>query len=396
MKVIRKIMRDPLILPVYLPSLMGAFSSGLLVPIIPLYIVSFDVSYGLVGLALASQSIGTMLCDVPSGLLLRKFGVKRSMLVGIAFITLSTFALYWSTNIIEVIALRLSSGLGMALYGIARHNYIAETIVINYRGRASALFGGVNRVGKFTGPAIGGFVAAAFGLQTVFILFSAVFIFIFIIVTVVVDEKYSASIKSTTLHGNSIYKTLKSEYRILLTAGLGQLFAQMIRAGVIVVIPLYAAEVIGLKVEVIGLIVSIAAAVDMSLFYPAGLLMDRLGRKYAIIPCFFIQAVGLGLLPFTDSYNTLLIVAVLISIGNGLGSGTMLTLGTDFAPENSRAEFLSLWRFIHSVGQTGAPVLIGTVAAIITMQAAVWSISATGLLAVFIFAFHVPETLKRK
>ncbi len=394
-KVIRKILNHPLVLPVYLPSFLGSMCGGLLVPVLPLFIISFNVSYGMVGLVLASHGIGMMVSDVPAGLILRRLGEKQSMLLGVALTTLSTLALYWAQNIPQILVLRLISGFGIAIFGISRHTYITDVIALTNRGRAYALFGGLMRVGKFAGPAIGGFVAAIFGLRTVFLLFSVLYALIFIIVVTFLAKRDLPTFKSSSQPGNHLYLTIKRQSRVLLTAGVGQIFGQMIRSGVTVIIPLYAAEVLGLKVEAIGLIVSIAAAIDMSLFYPAGLLMDRRGRKYAILPCFFIQAVGLALIPFTYSFTSLLAIASLISFGNGLGPGTMLTLGSDLAPDDSRAEFLSLWRFIGDLGHTSAPLVVGAVAAIATLPVATWVVSATGLFAVVVFAFHVPETLKK-
>ncbi len=349
----------------------------------------------MVGLVLASHGIGMMMSDVPAGLILRRLGEKQSMLLGVALTTLSTLALYWAQNIPQAIVLRLISGFGIAIFGISRHTYITDVIALTNRGRAYALFGGLMRVGKFAGPAIGGFVAAIFGLRTVFLLFSVLYALIFIIVVTFLAKRDLPTFKSSSQPGNHLYLTIKRQSRVLLTAGVGQIFGQMIRSGVTVIIPLYAAEVLGLKVEAIGLIVSIAAAIDMSLFYPAGLLMDRRGRKHAILPCFFIQAVGLALIPFTYSFTSLLAIASLISFGNGLGPGTMLTLGSDLAPDDSRAEFLSLWRFIGDIGHTSAPLVVGAVAAIATLPVATWVVSATGLFAVVVFAFHVPETLKK-
>ena len=394
-KVIGKIRNHPLILPLYLPSFMGAFCGGLLIPVLPLYIISFNVSYGVVGLVLASHGIGMLVSDVPAGLILRRLGEKRAMILGLAFTTLSTLALFWARNIPQLFVLRLISGFGISLFGISRHTYITEVIALTSRGRAGALFGGLMRGGKFAGPAVGGLVAAVFGLPTVFLLFSAIYSLIIIVVVVFVAKRDLPTIKSSSRRGNPLYLTISTQYRILITAGLGQIFGQLIRSGVVVIIPLYAAEVLGLKVEAIGLIVSIAAAFEMFFFYPAGLLMDRRGRKYAIIPCFSIQTIGLALLPFTSNFTSLLIIAALISLGNGLGSGTMLTLGSDFAPEDSRAEFLSLWRFIGDLGHTGGPLVVGAVAALATMQVATWVVSAAGLLAVMVFALHVPETLKK-
>jgi MFS family permease len=197
-------------------------------------------------------------------------------------------------------------------------------------------------------------------------------------------------------HLDHFRSTIKEHYRVLTSAGLAQLFGQMIRNSREIIIPLYAADVIGLDVQAIGWVVSISAGIDMSLFYPAGYIMDRWGRKFAIIPCFLIQAIGMALVPLTGSFVALTAVATLIGFGNGLGSGTMMTLGTDLAPPGARGEFLGVWRFIGDGGTTGAPLIIGSVADLVGLQIAPLVMSGSGLIAVFIFAFFVPETLKKK
>ena len=162
------------------------------------------------------------------------------------------------------------------------------------------------------------------------------------------------------------------------------------------IIPIFAADVLGLGVDQIGLIVSISVAVDFSLFLVAGWLMDRMGRKFAIVPCFAIQALGMSLIPFTSSFSTLLLAAVLIGVGNGLGAGSMMTLGSDLSPVESRGEFLGVWRLIGDLGHTGAPLVIGALASFLALSSAIWVIAGSGLAAASIFLFFVPETLKRK
>jgi MFS family permease len=176
---------------------------------------------------------------------------------------------------------------------------------------------------------------------------------------------------------------------------MGQLFAQTIRAGRSAIIPLYAADAIGLDVQQIALIVSLSSAVDMSLFVPAGLLMDRLGRKFAIVPSFAIQALGMALVPLTGSFYGLLATTLLIGFGNGLGSGTMMTLGADLSPPESRDEFLGVWRLIGDGGHAGGPYAVGQVADWVALPTAAWVMSAAGGLAALVFALLVPETLKK-
>jgi len=189
---------------------------------------------------------------------------------------------------------------------------------------------------------------------------------------------------------------LKARGRVLISAGLGQTLAQTIRAGRSAIIPLFAADVIGLDVQAIGLLVSLASAIDMSLFYPAGWIMDHWGRKCAIVPSFLIQAVGMALVPLTSGFGTLLAAAGLIAFGNGLGSGSMMTLGADLAPTESRGEFLGVWRLIGDVGSTGGPVIVGQVAEAVTLPMASLVIAATGLVAGLVFSLLMPETLRKE
>jgi len=143
------------------------------------------------------------------------------------------------------------------------------------------------------------------------------------------------------------------------------------------------------------LIMSVAQAFDVLLFYPAGVIMDRWGRKYAIIPSFLIQAIGMVLIPLTTGFPGLLFVSCVIAFGNGLSSGTMLTMGADLAPENARGEFLGLWRLIGDSGITGAPLIVGGIAQILVLPAAAIAMSVPGFITVLVYIFFVPETLKK-
>jgi MFS family permease len=394
----RNILYNPLILPLYLPSLILAFCQGLLIPVLPLYAKDLGVSYGLVGLVLASQGLGMLLSDIPNGIVLRRLGRKRGMLLGVGCLAFSTVALVWAGSVVEVIVYRLLAGFGWALYSLARHAYIADSVTVGSRGRAIALLGGVFRIGSFTGPIAGGAVAAMYGLRASFLLFGGACVVAMIIVAIfvrVVETPASQASSTSRSLASYFFATLKAQYRTLASAGSGLLFAQTIRAGRVIIIPLYAADVIGLDVQAIGFIVGLASAIDMLLFYPTGLIMDRLGRKYAIVPSFMTQAVGMFFIPFTGNFIGLLLAASLIGIGNGLGSGSMMTLGADLAPPDSRGEFLGMWRLISDAGFTGGPLAVGSAADLFGLQTAAWVMTSSGLMAATIFILLVPETLKK-
>ncbi len=387
-----------LVLTFYLPALMVTVGYGLLVPVLPLYATEFDISYVLIGLVLAGEGLGTLIADVPAGLLQRRFGDKQVMIIGLLVQSLSIFALFFAPSVWFVLLLRFIAGFGRSMYSISAHVYVTNNVVLSQRGKAISMYGGTHRFGGFLGPAIGGIVAGILGLRAAFIVVGLVTVIGLMLVILFTRNSKRESHGKSILEGPQLHfkAVLQGNYRVLASAGAGQIFGQMIRAGRTVIIPLFAADVLGFGVDQIGLIVSISVAVDFSLFLVAGWLMDRFGRKFAIVPCFGIQALGMALVPFATSFAGLLFAAVLIGFGNGLGAGSMMTLGADLSPSSSRGEFLGVWRLIGDVGQTGGPLVVGVVADFLVLSSAIWVIAGSGLVAASIFLFFVPETLKRK
>jgi len=166
----------------------------------------------------------------------------------------------------------------------------------------------------------------------------------------------------------------------------------MIRAGRQLIIPLYAASVLQLDVAAIGTIISAGAVIDMMLFVPAGFIMDRFGRKWAAVPSFTVMAIGMAMIPLAMDYWSMLAASVLIGFGNGLGSGTMMTLGADLAPPGATGEFLGLWRLIGDTGGAGGPLVVGALADLIGLSLTALALSGVGLASAAVLALLVRET----
>lgn len=398
----RNALRDPdirwLLIAFYVPVILTATARGMLVPVLPLFAADFDVSYGLIGLVLAGEALGTLIGDVPAGLVLRRLGPRRALLIGFTGTLLATAALYWAPSILIVLLLRLLSGFMHALYAIGQHSYLSGRIALTSRGRAIASFGGMTRLGVLIGPVLGGAIASAFGLRMTFLGFAIIMaIAVYCVVLFMRDEAAAPEpvhLKHTERpHLRSL---LREQARILTAAGLGQVLAQTIRAGRTVLVPLFAADILGLDVAAIGLAISIGSLVDTAMFIPAGYIMDRRGRKWAIVPSFTIQAVGILLLPLVTSFAGLAALTAFMGFGNGLGAGSMMTLGADLAPPEQRGEFLGVWRLIGDTGFMGAPILVGGIADIFVLPAAAIALAISGGMAALTFGLFMPETLQKR
>lgn len=386
--------RTALLLSVYVPTFLLAFGQGMTVPILPLYVQQgFEDSFSLISLVVAAAGIGTVVADVPSGMLLERIGRKRAMLIGTGLIVVTSIGIALATTYWQLILLRLAFGVGSALWNISRMTYLTEVTSLGNRGRALSTFGGINRIGTFAGPGVGGLMAAFFGLHTPFYGAGLMALGALIVAVLYIhDSSTTATRRAAKMRWAVLGQVARSHWKELTTAGAAQVFAQMIRQGRQIIVPLYGAS-LGLDVAAIGSIVSISAAIDMSLFIPAGMIMDRFGRKFATVPSFAVMGLGMALIPLAADYTGLLLATGVIGLGNGLSSGTMFTLGADLAPKGAAAEFLGIWRFVGDMGSTGGPVLVGGLADLLGLSAAALGLAFVGWLSAATLATFVRETL---
>ncbi|WP_049793786.1 MFS transporter [Hoyosella subflava] len=176
---------------------------------------------------------------------------------------------------------------------------------------------------------------------------------------------------------------------MLATLGAGAVVMGAARASIPVVIPLWA-DHIGLSAAQANLIFAAAAAIDVTFSYPAGYLMDRFSRRFIAVPSLIVLGAGYVLLPISDSALSLIVAALVLGAGNGLGNGVTMTIGADTAPPDTRAEFLAVWRLMHDVGFFAGPLTVSGVAVLVSLAAAVASMSALSAVGAAIFARYLP------
>lgn len=385
-----------MLLPVYVPTALLAIGQGLTIYTLPLYAKSLGGSLAVVGLAVAAAGIGTFAADLPAGMLLRRLGRNRLMLLGTGSAGVTALVIGLVHVMPALIAFRLLAGAGAALWSLSRMAYVTDVAPLAQRGRILSTFGGVNRAGTFAGPVIGGFVAGRFGLASPFVISGVLGLAAAVMALRVAAEHGPAPVPSSRqMRWSTVGKVLRSHGQELATAGSAQAFAQVIRAGRQLILPLYASTELGLSVEVIGIIGTVSAALDTVMFLPAGMVMDRYGRKFASVPSFVILAAGMALIPLAHNAVELTAVAVLLGFGNGIGAGTMMTLGTDLAPKEEIGEFLGLWRLIGDGGNSAGPLVVGAIAGAIGLGAAALTLAGVGGLAAMTLMLFVQETLKR-
>jgi MFS family permease len=380
---------------VYLPTLLFSIGQGAVLPVIPIFAIELGASTALASVIVAMRGIGTMLMDVPGGVLESRFGEKSVMVAGTAMVALVAIGASFSAQPWQLAFLILLMGGGWAFWLLARLTYVSEAVPLAQRGRALSMVGGTNRIGTFVGPVAGGFLAREFGLESAFYFQAAMGLSAAALMVASVGRRPADGAEVGDVGAyQRLAATVVEHRRVFLTAGLSVVALQFLRQARQVFIPLWGHEQ-GLDVATIGLIFGASSAIDMTLFYPAGSIMDSRGRKWVGVPSLLVLSLSLALLPLTRSAGGLALVGLLAGVGNGLGAGLGMTLGADFAPPATRGEFLGVWRLVGDVGTASGPLLIGAIAGVATLSAASLAVGGIGLLGLAVMALLVPEPLKR-
>ncbi len=367
----------------------------MLIPVLPTFIEEMGVGVGLVGLGVSAVLIGTMIFDVPAGILVGRFGHKRTMLWGTALLGVVALVTAFTTAFPALMILRLLSGVAMALWSISRMSFVSDTVPSAARGKTLATFGGVGRFGAFVGPVLGGIIGAQISLESVFIAQALMSAATMLMLVTFVREIGGDRADQIRRQGqSSIIKTITGNGSGLARGGTAMVSLQLVRRGRELLLPLWGTY-LGLEVDQIGYVIGAAAAMDMVMFPPVGYVMDRYGRKYMSMPSFLILGLGMALLPLSGNIWTFGAIAVLTGFGNGLSSGAMMTLGADLAPRQRASEFIGVWRLIGDIGGASGPIIVGQVATVVTLGWSSLFIAAFGFLGASGVYFLVPETLRK-
>jgi len=383
-----------LILSVYLPTFLFSIGQGAVLPIIPLFARDLGASVAVAGLIVAMRGVGTMLFDLPSGVAVSRFGDRGAMVVGTFLVAVVAVGASLSRSVLVLAALILIMGGGWAFWQVARLAYVSEVAPLRMRGRAMTLVGGVNRAGNFVGPILGGFLASRYGLESAFYAQAVMGLAASALMFAVV-RKVSAP-EEIARHGlrGRLLASLVEHRQIYLSAGLAVIALQVVRECRYVFLPLWG-DGIGLDVAQIGLAIGASSLLDAGMFYPVGYIMDRWGRKWAGIPSLLTMSLGFLFLPASHEVYGFTLVAMLSGLGNGLGAGTLMTLGADFAPPVRRGEFLGVWRFIGDAGSAGGPIVASLITGAASLGLASVVCAGLGFIGAAVMWRLVPETLQR-
>lgn len=377
----------------YGPSLLYGFSQGIIAPVIAISAIERGATVAVAGLVVSLMGIGSLISNIPAGVMTTRFGERRSM-VAAAVISAAGIALCLADVGLWLFAAgMLAMGMASAVFQLARQSYLTEVVPLEKRARAMSTLGGVARIGAFVGPFAGAGLIHLFGLGSAYLVSLIAIVGAGVIAYTVPDLQERASVPAGS-RAISTWSITRDHWRVLVTLGTGVLLLSAIRQTRQVVLPLWAHH-LHLDASTSSILFGVSGALETLVFYPAGLVMDRWGRRAVAVPCTLVLGLSFLAIPLTHGAITLGVAAVVMGIGNGIGSGIINTLGADAAPVLGRPTFLGVWRELADSGAAAGPVLLSAVTALAGLASGIVVSGAVGLVAAAVLFRYAPAVGRR-
>lgn len=378
-----------IIVPAFGPSLLYGISNGAILPVIALTAREQGASVAAAGLIAALIGVGSLLSNIPSALITDRFGEKRAM-AGAALLSVAGLLLAISVSNLWVLALAmLMQGGAQSVFQLARQSYMIEVVPLAFRARALSTLGGTTRIGTFIGPFAGAALIHFLGLDGAYWVAIGAMLGAGLIAVKAPDIEPSGGAGAGVPRAR-MGEVARDHRGVYATLGVGVMLISALRASRQVVIPLWA-DHLGLDATTTSLIYGLVAAVDMSVFYPAGKVMDQRGRVWVALPCTLLMGLSLMAIPLTGGVASFILVSVLLGFGNGIGSGIVMTLGADAAPAGARTQFLGIWRLMADLGSSGGPLALSVLTALASLGGASFGVGTLGLVAAGVFWRWMPR-----
>lgn len=375
---------------------------GSIVPVVPLYARAFGVPLSAIGLTIAIYGLARFLVNVPAGGLADRIGRRGTLALGGLVTVAGNLLCGLAPGYATFLAARFVAGAGAALVLTACQIVVADISTPERRGRMMAIYSGVFAFAVGAGPLPGGLLAGRFGLDAPFFAYAALGGGVAALAWFRVPEtkgmragKAAALTDVNAPPGPSFMRQLR-----LLTAQRGFALVSLVsfsaffaRTGALFnIIPVLGEERLRLSPAQIGLGLGLISVVGLGLAYPAGVLVDRFGRKAVIVPATMLTGVSLVLFALAPSYAWFLTGCAIWSIASGISGPAPSAYAADMAPPGANAAAMSAFRALADFGYVAGPLLLGLVADAFDANVALAGTAALLVAVASLFARLAPET----
>jgi MFS transporter, DHA1 family, multidrug resistance protein len=373
---------------------------GAIVPVLALYARSFGVAQSAIGLAIGVYGLARFLVAVPVGRLTDVVGRRAALALGGLVTAAGNLLCAYAPNFAVFVAARFVAGAGAALVLIAGQIVLADITTPERRGRVMAIYQGVFVFAVGVGPLPGGLLAERFGLAAPFVVYAVAGAAAAVVAWWSIPDTRATG---ASAEAAAAMPPFAAQIR-LVTGHVGFMLVSLVafmnavaRTGALFnVIPVLARDRLALSTDRIGFGLALSSLVGLVLAYPAGVLVDRYGRKTVIVPATVVAGLSMLIFLAASSYAWFLAGCVAWSLAIGVSGAAPAAYAADVAPPGMNAAAMSTFRMLADLGYVVGPIALGVVTDVLGADAALGATAVLLVVVAALFARLAPETYRAR
>jgi MFS family permease len=248
------------------------------------------------------------------------------------------------------------------------------------------------------GPFPGGLLATHWGLAAPFLAYAATSLVASGVAWLAIPETRPARPAGETEAAEIPFRAqlrLLTVHRGFLLVSLIAFVNAVARTGALFnIIPILARDRLALDPDRIGFGLALASVVGLALAYPAGVLVDRYGRKIIIVPATVLSGISLLLFLMAPTYAWFLVACAAWSVAMGISGAAPAAYAADTAPAGMNASALGTYRMLSDLGYVVGPIALGLAADLAGANAALAATAVMLTAVALLFARLAPETYR--
>ena len=363
------------------------------VPLLPDFGDELSLSAATLGWVVAAFGVGRLLMDLPAGRLADRLPPLYLFALASLVMCIGSGLLAAANAAWIVLMSSFLLGVGSATSNTTGMATMSAVATDDRRGSAMALYSGSLLVGQALGPALAGLLTSIGGWRTAAAAGGALALAVSAWAAFVGRRRRSDFEGEVRRRRERTPGAALTGVQHLVLFGVA--FSVFFTIGSMpqMLIPLIGADDLGLGIAAIGLALGAGGLARVAGAFGTGLVSDRISRRWALMPCLVVQALGVALL-LVDGVHWWLLAIIAMSLGSSGHAVGATMLGDRTSPaEVGRA--LGRYRFTGDLGLVAGPVLVALAYQHAGRDVAVLSVCAVLVVGLVSAAALLPETHSR-
>jgi MFS family permease len=357
-------------------------------PVLPLLAATIGAGEIMTGLIVAVSVTTGMVCKPFFGALSDDFGRRAWWLAALCLSAVIPFFYQFISTPDQLMAMRIVHGLTTAILGPVTLAYIVELGPVGSAARLG-WFGLARQGGYLVAPAVAGWMLTFMTPADVFTIVGLVscvaFVpFLFMRFDGDTDRRFvrpgGLGLGNPLVVARSVVQGLRhaSTRGATWLAGGLETVVYFVTYGLKAFLPFFAIHEGGFDALAVGLFFTVQEFAHLATRPVGGWIGDRAGYRKAMAGGMMVIAVSLWVLPQAETVATLLVVAVIGGIGQGLISPSTVALVGEAAGERHLGAGLGVYGTLRNLGKVAGPVVTGATLSLTDFESAFFAL-AVGL-----------------